>query len=241
MSRSDHARPYRLGALLAALALVVGAAACSTSESGSGSPDTTVGTDTTVAGPDTTEPEALSLADVEELAQAALLTPTEVGTGFVAASHEMTDPPGPAPCGTPRADSVAPPDVEVGATAESADGNLAFVEEIRYFESPSQAEESFMAGVSGLDCSQGEVVGSGGQSTAVNISPRIDLSSDLPDADRAFAWSVNSADFESQAVAILLGQLVVTMQFANSLGADLSAAPDPLNVVQDALQKILES
>ncbi len=237
MSTRDRSRPYRIGAALIAVALLA-LTACSTSSEtgGGGSTDTTASPGTTSTGSDD-----LPLADIEELAQGALLTPSEVGPGFVAETHDTSESSGPAPCGTPRADTVSAPDVEVGATSISADGNLAFLEEIRYFQTTSQAQESFSAGVAGLNCSQGEVTGSDGQTIPVNISSPSDLTSELPDVDQAIAWSVNSTTDESQMVAILMGQLVVTMQFANSLGTDLSGAPDPLTVVQAAVQKILAS
>src|SRR5215470_1606313 len=76
-------------------------------------PTTTVAAATTT--PATTAPTATTAGatttaamTVEEHANAALLTPEEVGPGFAADTWTPNDPKQPTPCGTPSADATVP-------------------------------------------------------------------------------------------------------------------------------------
>jgi hypothetical protein len=221
-----------------AVALV--AAACS---SGSDNAVTTTAVPPTTAAPATTaaatSTTASNEASVEELAQAALLTPAEVGQGFSAGTWTPSDPAVPSPCGTPSVDSTVPAGVQVGTVIGLASTDQALQEEISVYNDSEEATQAFGVGTTGLSCTAGTVTFKDGTKAALTISAPVDVTGDVG-GDQATAWQLRGGGIQGVLVAIVQSGIVVTFQFtAPDTATELQ--PGPLTVAKAGMDKILNS
>ena len=139
--------------LLGALAVALVSTACSsggdnsvtTSAASAPSSASTSAPATTTAGGTSTSEET----SVEDQAQAALLTPAEVGPGFTAGTWTASDPKQPTPCGTPSVDSTLPPQLQVGTVIGLASTQQALQEEISLYTAVEEATAAFQTGSAG--------------------------------------------------------------------------------------------
>jgi hypothetical protein len=224
----------------------VGAALLAAGCSSGGSSDsvTTAAAATTTAAPATTAvatttSAAGNEASIEDQAQAALLTPEEVGTGFVADTWKPGDPAEPTPCGTPSVDATIPAAVQVGAVMGLASTNQALQEEISVYTDEEEVDQAFGVGVTGLSCTAGTVTFADGTTAPLAITAAIDVTTEVG-GDRALAWQLHGGGVQGVLVAVKLSGILVTFQFtAPDTATDLQ--PEPLTVAKTGMDKILKS
>jgi hypothetical protein len=223
--------------LLATFAAALLAAGCS-----SGSDDSVTATVVaTTAAPTTTAaaPTTSSEATIEDQATAALLTPAEVGPGFVADTWKPGDPSEPTPCGTPSVDATVPPAVQVGAVMGLASTNQALQEEISVYSGEEEADQAFTTGSTGLSCTTGTVTFADRTTAPLTITPGVDVTSEVG-GDQATAWQLQGGGIQGVLVAVKLSGILVTFQFtAPDTATDLQ--PEPLTVAKAGMDKILNS
>lgn len=239
-----HTRRLLLGALAVALVTtacssgsdnsVTTSAAPAPSASAPSSASTSAPATTTAGGTSTSEEPS-----VEDQAQAALLTPAEVGPGFTAGTWTASDPKQPTPCGTPSVDSTLPPQLQVGTVIGLASTQQALQEEIALYTAEEEATEAFQTGSTGLTCTTGTVTFTDGSTAPIAITPAVDVTSDVG-GDEATAWQLRGGGIQGVLVAVRLSGIVVTFQFtAPDTAGDLQ--PDPLTVAKAGMDKILKS
>jgi hypothetical protein len=227
--------------VFATVAAALFAAGCS---SGSDDAVTTVtGTarSTTSAAPATAAPDTTTSgeASVEDQAQAALLTPDEVGPGFTAGDWTPGDPANPTPCGTPSVDATVPASVEVGTVVALATTSQALREEISVYDDEEEADTAFTTGTTGLDCATGKVTFTDGTTAPLSIVSPVDVTKEVG-GDKALAWQVRGGGIQGVLVAVKLPGIVVTFQFTAPDTAT-NLRPDPLTVAKAGMDKILKS
>jgi hypothetical protein len=193
----------------------------------------------TTAAQGSTTTAANSVASVTEKATKALLTPPEIGTGFVTADYDPGQPSDPTPCGTPSADASVPPGVKVGTVIAKADTQQALQQEIMVYTDPDEATGAFEAGSAGLACPTGTAHYRDGTSSQLTISGPVDVSSQVG-GDEASAWEVASPDLQGVVVAVRLEAAVVAFQFQAPANA-ANLRPAPLTVVKAGVEKVLNS
>ncbi len=180
----------------------------------------------------TTGVDPADLGPLETAARAALLTPAEIGPGFVDGGYQPGDQAAVTPCGTPGADSLVPPSVTVGAAAEQAEPSVTIQEEIRIYLDASQADEAFTAAVAGLACPSSSDGG-----TPVTFEGLGDITAEVGGTE-AQGWTVESDTFRGLVVAARLDAAVVFFQFLTPPDTEPESIPGPLNVAIDAVGKV---
>lgn len=211
--------------------------ASSTTTAGDDEPTTTTATEPV---PSTTAGEGEGFGDLEGLraaAAAALLTPAEIGAGFVDGGYQPGDQADVTPCGTPGADTVVTPTITVGAQAAQASPSATVVEEIRIYIDPEEAATAYAAGVAGLSCPSGEEDGGGATVTFTGLG---DLTDELGGTETA-GWTFESDAAQGLLVAARLDAALVFFQFLIPAGTDAAALPDPLAVAGAAVAKVAAS
>jgi hypothetical protein len=225
-----------IGALAAVAAL--GIAGCSSS--GSGQPSTTSAT-TSAASALPTAP--LTGAPSGSLTQAqandALLSASDVGSGFVQGLVDSKD--DPLPC-TPHdkpLDEQVRPTVKA-ETAFSNSGNTAQLdEEVTAYADVATAEKAVAAGEKGLSCPTATVTASSGQSLKFTLSGPTDLSNALhADPHTIESWTIKTAGAEVDLVVARLGSQLVVLTFTASDSVDQTTLPSGPTVVTKALEKV---
>jgi len=224
----------------AALALVLSLAACGADDGGDDASSTTTtekATETTEAPDETTESteaeDETTTAPEEEGGDdlsAALVTPEDVGPGFVEADYETSDEPG--PCGG-DVDAEHPYDAIVGTVVGQEETQLALQHELRTYADDETATETFTAAQDAFSC---------GADTAIEglaLSEVADVSADVG-AD-AFAVEVTSATdgTEGALVAVLVGNVLSVYQFQGPAGGE--EGPDPLAIITANIEVVKEA
>lgn len=171
-------------------------------------------------------------------AAAALLTPAEVGTGFVDGGYQPGDQADVTPCGTPGADTVVAPTITVGTQATLAAPSATVVEEIRIYLDAGQADTAYAAGLAGLSCQPSVEDGAG--TGAVTFTGLGNLTDELGGTESA-GWTFQSDAFGGLLVAARLDAAVVFFQFLIPTGTDPASLPDPLLVARAAVAKVAAS
>jgi hypothetical protein len=217
------------------------AAGSASTASGSATSSASASTRPATSSPATTATGGSTTSEVpiEDQAQAALLTPAEIGPGFTAGTWMASDPKQPTPCGTPSADATVPPQVQVGAVSGLARTNQALQQEIGLYNDEDEAGQAFQAGSAGLTCTTGTVTFTDGTQAPIAITPGVDVTKDVG-GDRATAWQLRGGGIQGVLVAVQLSSIVVTFQFtAPDTATDLQ--PAPLAVAKAGMDKILKS
>jgi len=228
-------RPLLLVALAAAL-LAAGFSSGGGDTTATTTVPTTAAPTTTVAA---TSTSAAGEASIESQAGAALLTPSEVGPGFVADTWKPSDPAEPTPCGTPSVDATVPAGVQVGAVMGLASTNQALQEEISVYNDEEEVGQAFSTGTAGLSCTAGTVTFADGTTAPIAITPAIDVTTQVG-GDQALAWQLHGGGIQGVLVAVKLSDILVTFQFtAPDTATDLQ--PEPLTVAKACMDKILKS
>lgn len=221
-----------------------GAGATTTIDAGAGSgssttapgDDPTTSTGSTVAGPATSSGGDGGFDDLDDLAAAAaaaLLTPGEIGPGFVDAGYEPGVQADVTPCGTPGADTVVAPSITVGVQATQSSPAATVTEEIRIYVDAQEADTAYTAGVAGLSCPGTD----DDSSSAVSFTGLGDLTDELGGRE-TLGWTFTSEGAQGLVVASRLDAVVVFLQFVIPTGTDPAALPDPLDVAGAAVAKV---
>lgn len=173
----------------------------------------------------------------QEQAEAALLTPEEVGTDFVLGAYTDSDDPLPCdPGGTPL-DVQVPPGVTGGTQIEHSSGEAALIEEIAIYDSEEEAAQAFGIGTAGLSCTDGTLP----DGTAITLDAAQDVTADVNTSGlgTTTAWGFSTDEIEGVFVATLAGRVVLSTSFQSLTGADTSSLPDPIDVQATAFAKAL--
>jgi hypothetical protein len=229
-------------AALLAAALV---AACSSSSSGSpASAPSTRSSSTPSSAPASSSsapstPRSSASSDsagglTEAQATAALLTGTEVGTGFARTASDTQDTPLPCAQNDPPLDTRYPPTVKVEADYAASGVDAAVSEEIEVYADLATVAKTIAAGEQGLGC--GTVTIQGDRYT---ISKPDDITTQLGGlADKAEAWTVKTAPANLELIIAQLGRRLVVFTFAAAASVDTNKLPNVGTVLTTGLQKV---
>lgn len=166
--------------------------------------------------------------------QTRLLTPADIGPGFVAG--EFTPAPSDAklPCGQPTLAARFTFE-QVGVAFDDGAGNQA-VENVRLFTDAASAERAFGALREGFACGQGRSV----DGRLGTIAPTTDVTSRVG-GDEAASWNLTFPGGSRTAIVVArFGEVLLSWQAATEPGAVPGAAPDALAVSATAVAKILQ-
>ncbi|MDZ5620293.1 hypothetical protein [Nocardioides bizhenqiangii] len=174
----------------------------------------------------------------QEQVDAALLTPEEVGPGFVAGTYSDENSPPLCDPSSPPVEEVVPSQISSGTQIDHVDGNAAMQEEIVIYATEAEATEAFTVASDGLACSEGTLDGE-----TITISAPEDVTSQVNQSGlgTSTAWGVSSESFDGVLVASLAGRVIVATQFASAPGTDTSALPNPVEVAATAWAKALSN
>lgn len=257
-------QPTRLVAGVAAAALAVSLAACSSS-GGHAKASTTPSTSTppsssasssgfpsTSAAPttDSATPTASDTVTATQVATA-LLTPTDLGlTGATSAASPSTD--NALPCaadGSKSLNQQVPATVRVGVDITDDALQAALGEEIRLFADTATAQSALTIAKAGLTCTTGSLRADDGTATPAKIQAPIDIATDLAKDTKlsgagitsALVWQATVTGANIDLAAVQLGRSLVLFTFQSATGADTSKLPNPEAVIQAGLDKIVSS
>jgi hypothetical protein len=169
------------------------------------------------------------LSSASALAQAALLTPQDVGAGFTAQSYTPSRG-GSTLCGGRSPDDTVNPPVLVGTRLINADG-IAVLEEIRVYNNATDAKKALDLAKAAVNCSQA----SDGTATYSVGAPK-DVASEIG-AEQAFGVDASSDEGEIAFVAARQGAAIASLQFTAPTGSN-SSAVDSLTVTKTAVKKL---
>lgn len=191
--------------------------------------------------------ESVSAADLST----ALLTPADLGlTGAASQASKQTD--NPLPCaaaGSKSLNQQVPATVRVGVDISDDALQIGLSEEIRLFADETTSTAAVTAAVAGLNCTSGSLIDDGGAAVPITIQPPVDIKADLAKDTKladvtitaAQVWQGTASGEDIDLVVVQLGRSVVLFSFQSGTGADTSKLPNPLTVVDDALEKIISS
>lgn len=168
------------------------------------------------------------LSSASSAAQAALLTPADVGPTFEEQSYSPTSDDG--ICGDPSPDSTVQPPVLVGTRIINLDG-VAVIEEIRAYNNVNDAKKAYTLVRGGVNCTEADY---GGSTYAVEAP--VDVASDIS-ADQAFAVRITGDEGEIGFVWVQQGSYLAVLQFSAPTGSD-SSAVDTLEASKTAVANL---
>lgn len=181
---------------------------------------------------DTESPDALAvLAAINE----ALLTPQDIGNGFVQGTYSAPDPSDTGstlPCGQVNT-SVAFPNALRTGTTLTLGQSAQFQQAVSYFLDDETASAAFSYAVAGISCTDAKVGG-----TTATVSEPQDVTADTG-GDTAIAWTVKIGTDSAVLIAVLTGSTTVGYTFAVSGNSDVATLPNPVEVVALATQKLI--
>lgn len=184
----------------------------------------------TSAPPGTTVPlEPMTPAD--EL-QAAMLTPEEVGTGFVAATFRPSGPQESFICGRPGI-AARFQTVQAGSAASRGEDQL-LVEAVHVFAGVADAERGFSAVVDGFACGSGSTV----DGTPATIGPARDVTA-LAGGDQARAWTIDAQGTTVEVISVQAREAVVVFSYVATPGVEPITAPEPMALARTGIAKQL--
>lgn len=200
--------------------------------------ETPTETPTTEATTDTSASPMDPTGDVsQEQLDAALLTPEEVGDGFVLGDYsDSDDPPVCDPSGSP-VDEQVPPQVQGGTAFDHSTVQASVQEEISIYASDAEAANAFALGSAGITCSEGTLP----DGTAITIDAPQDVTSDVDPSGlgSSTAWGVSGDGFEGVLIVTLAHRVIQSATFIAATDADTSTLPNPLDIAAAAWAKAL--
>jgi hypothetical protein len=244
--------PVKTATIAAAAALLGLLTACTSSGGGGGSttpsapspsasasvsapaPSSTAASPTGTPSPSTVTPTATAKggALTQAQARAALLAPTEVGSGLHVAPVDTTQSPFPCTSKLPPPDVQVPPKASAKSSFTNASKDLQFTEQVESYIDPATAAKALAAGEKGLTCDIGEVHGLG-----VTIQGPIDLTTSFTTKlDKAEAWALTLSGAKQTIIVAKSGQRIVALTFGATSGADESSE-DAAGIAGRALAK----
>jgi len=226
-------------AAVAAAVIASSATGCSSSSKGRGTTGTAPATNSSTSSTSASSSSAAGGLDATT-AQARLLTPAEVGTGFTAGTYTPTTKPEPCdPAGTPPLDTRIPPQVAVGVEADNASPQAVFEEQITSYSDAATATRALATGEQGFGCTAGTVYYTDGTKASVTISAKQDISTEVGmPVDAAVTWSLSNSDLQGALVVVRIGQVIIALTFSSPAGADTAKLPDVQTVTKLALAKV---
>ena len=242
-----------------AAVLALAAAGCSSSaghksaSSGSGSAASTPPPSTSAAAPASTLPATTSASTpatspasssaplTNDQLAGALLTPTDLGTGFTKVPFTRNKKPLPcAPAGGPSFDAQAPTDLLAGTQLVDSAQSATVSEELRVYPDLAHATAALRIGTAGLSCAAGRIYATDGTSVQVKIAKGQDVTAQVG-GTKAIAWDATSSQVDVLFVAVQLNRALVVFSYVRSPQTDTSKLPNPLAVTKAAIQKIESS
>lgn len=174
-------------------------------------------------------------------ASAALLTPQELPAGF--SQTAGTGAPAPQPCVAPTTRPVLtryPPRTHVARALTLASPPAIVTEEIDVFASPTDAVAAGQAIISGLHCTTGRLLVTGGATQDVDVQGPADLRTllNVP-VTSALSWTLQTGRLFESFVVARSGSVLVLLTSLFPLTADTRKLPDGRAVAQTALRKVL--
>lgn len=181
---------------------------------------------------DTESPNALAvLAKIDK----ALLTPQDLGSGFVQGTYAAPDPSDTGstlPCGQVNT-SVAFPNALRTGTVLTLGQSAQVQQAVSYFLDEETASAAFSYAVAGISCTDANVGG-----TAATVSEPQDVTADVG-GGTAIAWTVQIGTDSAVLIAVLRGSTSVGYTFAVPGNSDVNTLPNPVEVVALATQKLI--
>jgi hypothetical protein len=169
-------------------------------------------------------------------AEAALLTPAEVGTGFTLGQADSTKEPLPcAPKGSAPLETQVPPQVDADNEYDQGQ-NVGFEEELLVYSDATTAAKAYTLGVAGFHCTSGVIYNDDGSTTPVTITASQDDTATLG-VDGATEWGIKTSTLQGGVFAIQFGSRLLVCTFVAATSVDTSTLPDVATVVEDALKK----
>jgi hypothetical protein len=231
-------------AVLIAVALTL--AGCSSSTSGTGRTTGTPATSATsgASTPASTPPASSAPASgdpsvTQADANAALLSPTDLGTGFTAAQFSPSSDPLPCTPNDPPLEQRFHSTVEAGTAMVTQAQDVGLSEELRVYADADTAKQVLQAAAHGLDCKQGTLNLTGTAET-VTFGKTEDVTSDVG-AESAIAVQATSSKYGIVLVGCKLGRLLVLFSFLSDKTADTSKLPNPITIAAKGITKIKNS
>jgi hypothetical protein len=170
-------------------------------------------------------------------AQAALLTPAQVGAGFVIAQAEAdTDPLPCDPQGSAPLDVRVPPAAEAKAEYDHG-SDVALEEDVLGYADVATADRAYAAGMAGFSCTSGTLYNDDGTTSPVTISDQTDAGSALG-VENATAWTIMTSQLEGGIVIAQFGARVVALTFVATSSADTGSLPDSETISKAAIAKV---
>ncbi len=180
---------------------------------------------------DTTNANALKALEVMN---SALLTPAEVGAGFVKGPYTPPDPKDTSvklPCGGTSTAALFPNALRTG-TNMTKNQTLQFQESVSLLTDTKSAAGAYAAGVAGVSCAKGSIDG-----TPVTFSKGQDVTAQVG-GDSAMTWSVVIGNDSGVLVAVRSGSLTAGYTFIAAGGADTAGEASPLSLARKATTKL---
>ena len=199
-------------------------------------PATTEGTDA----PTTTDGSgAASTTTGDGGLEDALLTPADVGEGFVGSSADLGDPDDLSPCGTPTVRLVVPPADEAGVELVNEEADLLLSQQVFAYEEPSVAGEAMAAGHEGLACGSGTMTEADGETTEFELA-EVEVPEGLAEEAFAFEGSVTTGGqtVDATFVALRQGSAISTMTFISAPDAGGPAIEPILEIAAEKLASV---
>jgi hypothetical protein len=233
-------------AVLIAVALTL--TGCSSSTSGTGRTTGTLSTPgastpaPTTPAPTTPASSAPASGDpsvTQADANAALLSPTDLGTGFTAAQFSPSSDPLPCTPNDPPLEQRFHSTVEAGTAMVTQAQDVGLSEELRVYADADTAKRVLQAAAHGLDCKQGTLNLTGTPET-VTFGKTQDVTSDVG-AESAIAVQATSSKYGIVLVGCKLGRLLVLFSFLSDKTADTSKLPNPITIAAKGITKIKNS
>jgi len=224
----------------AGISLVVSAllvAGCSSSTTGGGATSSSSTSSSVPAPSSSSAAETITQAE----AQAALLTPAEVGAKFAQAAYTPQDQQAPCGAGGPALEDAVPQTLRVGATIVSVTLKASFSEELFAYPDADHAAKALAFLEKGVTCKSGKLPLASGGLLPVTIGAVQDVTAQLRPARKAVAVQVDSSITKIVLAAAQLGRLMVVFTFAAFKSTPDSALPNPIGLAAKAVTKVAKS
>lgn len=225
---------FKFAALLVITPLVI--AGCSSSGGGGGGNTSSP----PVSSPPASTPPASTPAAAETVtaaqAKATLLTVQDVGPGFSSAQFQPSQDPLPCKPNDPPLEQQFPSTLEVGAAFIRNGNGAALGEDLRYYADTATATQVLNLAAAGLNCAKGKLNFTGSPVT-VQFGKLQDVTSAVG-ADKAVAIQATAPAYDVVLIGCQVGREDVLFSFLRTKSTPTSALPNPITIVQTAVQKI---
>jgi hypothetical protein len=221
---------FKFAAVLVITPLVL--AGCSSSGGGN---STSPPASTPASSPPASTPAASETVTAAQ-AKATLLTVQDVGPGFTAAPFRPSHDPLPCKPNDPPLEEQFPSTLEVGAAFLRNGNGAALGEDLSYYADASTAHEVLTLAAAGLNCPSGKLNFTG-KPVTVQFGNLQDVTSSVG-ADYAIAIQATAPTYDIVLIGCQVGREDVLFSFLRTKSTPTSSLPNPITIVQTAVQKI---